>query len=234
MKPKVNHLRIVMATVMMSIAASQISVQAAPSSSGVPKLKFEPRSYAEFIGANPHPDWLDGALTPDGVQPMVGPAMELPNVILVAQPHTHPDPSPFPCSTYFGVSPLKIMETKVVPASDTVSVEASMQPSIPEGNGFAGVALICTVTQGATVRACSGTLGEPIMAIRIKPSQFAPIGSWRGSNAALSGYHGFVSGLTPYQEATVTIAARTFSTPAGVLGQVCYGSLAVNYLAPPL
>ena len=228
---KANHLRVVMATMVMSFAASQASVEAAPS---LPvKPKFEPRSYAEFIGADPHPDWLDGSVKAGDVNPFaVDP--ELPNVRFVTQTHTNPSPLPAPCSVYFGNSPLTIMTTKVTPGTDIVSVEASLQPSLPEGNGFAGVSLLCTITQGANVYACSGTQGEPIMVQRIKQSQTSPISAWRSSNVALSSYHGYVTGLTPGEEVTVTIAARTFSSPAGVLGQVCYGSMAVNYDANPI
>ena len=232
MKVKANHLRVVMASVVMSFAASQASVEAAPSLSGNP-LKFEPRSYAEFIGANPHPDWLDGSVKVGDVNPFVADP-ELPNVRFVTQPHTNPTALPSPCSVYFGNSPLTIMTTKVTPQTSIVSVEASLQPSLPEGNGFAGVSLLCTVTQGANVYSCSGTQGEPIMVQRIKQSQTSPIGAWRSSNVALSSYHGYVTGLTAGEEVTVTIAARTFSSPVGVLGQVCFGSMAVNYNANPL
>ena len=227
MKVKLNNVRIAMASVVMSIAAGQVSVEAAPSLPGKP-LNFEPNSYAGFIGANPHPDWLDGSVKVGDVNPFSADP-ELPNVRFVTQTHTNPNPSPSPCTSYFGNSPTTIMTTKVTPQTDIVSVETSLQPSLPDGIGFAGISLICTVTQGANVYACSGTLGEPGMVVRIKQSQTSPNTAWRASNLALSGYHGYVTGLTPGEEVTVTIAARTFSSPAGVLGQVCYGSLAVNY-----
>lgn len=217
-----------LAALSLLVAAGQVTAGPRGFSNNPPPQKFEPRSYSEFVGVDPHPDWQDGAENAIAGISAIDP--ELPLVRLVVQQNENLTPgSPTPCSNYFGNSPTTIMTTKVTPGSNIMSVEASLQPSLPEGPGFAGIALICTVTQGANVYACSGTKGEPIMVQRIKQSQSSPVSAWRSSNVALSSYHGYVDKLNVGEEATVTIAARTFSSPAGVLGQVCYGSMAVNY-----
>lgn len=230
MKSKVLTLKKGAASAALFLAAAQIAVAGPVAAPKNPKV--EPRSYAEFLGANPHPDWLDGSSPSGEVMPLANevemPA--LPNTKLVTQDHKNPVALPSPCSVYFGNSPLTIMEAKVIPSTSVVEVATTLQPSIPEGNGFAAISLLCYVTQGGgTPRNCSGTQGEPNMVQRIKQSQTAPISAWRSSNVALAGYNGYVTGLEPGVEATVTIAARTFSQPVPVLGQVCFGSLEVLY-----
>ena len=232
MKSNVLKLKTGAASVALFLAAAHIAVAAPVAAPKNPKV--EPRSYEEFLGANPHPDWLDGSSPSGQVMPLAN-EVEMPalgNTKLVTQDHTNPTALPSPCSAYFGNSPLTIMETKVIPSTSVVEVATTLQPSIPEGNGFAAVSLLCYVKQGegeGSTRSCSGTKGEPNMVQRIKQSQTALPSAWRGSNVVLAGYNGYVTGLTPGVEATVTIAARTFSQPIPVLGQVCFGSLEVLY-----
>lgn len=204
----------------IALLMTAFAAQASPSFSNK-----EPRSYEEFLGKDPHPTWVKNEVTPmSDITDSV-----LPNIAFKQQEHTNGSAQPSPCSNYFGINPVTLDEITVVPTTTTVGIGFSSQPSIPEGNGFAGVSLICSVTQEGITRACSGIANEPVMLQRIKQSQYSAPNAWRSSNVILSGYHGFVTGLEPGKPATVNISARTFSVPAGATGQVCYGSMEVSY-----
>jgi len=189
---------------------------------GITAIKPEPRSYAEFIGADPHPNWEKQSVSPLALIERV-----LPNTAIVTQANANGS-IPGPCSPYFGASPYTITTTSVVPTTDIITVGFSAQGTIPEGNGFAGLSIVCSVAQAGVTKACSGAENDPILMQRIKQSQSAPITAWRSSNVAMSGYHGY-SDVTPGLEATITIAARTFSLPAGVTSQICAGNMQIGF-----
>lgn len=185
----------------------------------------EPKSFADFIGREPNPKWEKPE---DRVKPF-GISNSLPYVEFADQPHTNSVQTPNPCSKYFGVTPEVIDVISVTPTSGIIGIGWSAQGSLPEGNGFAGMAMTCNVTQSGVTRYCSGVVGEPLIMQRPKQSQTAPVNAWRSSTVNFTGYHGYVSGLIPNEPATVTITARVFSQPAGATGQVCYGILEVSY-----
>ena len=196
-----------------------------------PPPKVEPKSFAEYIGQNPHPDWIDPSKQ---AGPTATSDVMLDNVKYVSQPDTWPTPGPGipqPCTPYFGNSFREIFKTTVIPTTDTVGIGLSLQPSLMEGNGWTSMALECSVTQGATTFYCSATSDLPVLLSRIKQSSTSGSG-WRASNVSTAGYNGFVNGLTPGVEATVTIRTRMFSEFPALIssrGQVCYGTMAVNY-----
>lgn len=188
----------------------------------------DPRSYEEFIGKDPHPDWIkSGQVSVNTVNAFS--EVQLPNTKFVTQPHTNPISAPTPCSKYFGITPETITTIDVVPTTDTVAIGFSGQFSLPEGNGFAGAALVCSVKQGDVTYACSGVSGEPVIMSRTKTSQSSPVNAWRSSAVSYTGYHGFVNNLIPNEPVTVTIYSRILSVPTGSTGQVCYGSMEVSY-----
>lgn len=204
---------IALATAMMVITMANASVSI---------MNPEPRSYAEFIGADPHPNWIK-----QDISPMALIERTLPNTAVVTQINANGG-NPGPCSPYFGETSYTITTASVVPTSDIITIGFSAQGTIPEGLGFAGLSIVCSVVQGGVTKSCSGAANEPILMQRIKQSQTAPITAWRSSNVAMSGYHGY-SDVAPGVEATVTIAARTFSQPAGVKSQVCAGNMQIGF-----
>ena len=182
-------------------------------SASVSAIKPEPRSYQ---------NWAKHSVSPLALIERV-----LPNTAIVTQQNAAGS-VPGPCSPYFGTSPYTITTTSIIPTADIITVGFSAQGTIPEGPGFAGLSIVCSVTQGGVTKACSGAENDPILMQRIKQSQSAPITAWRSSNVAMSGYHGYAD-VAPGLEAPITIAARPFSLPAGVTSQICGGTMQIGF-----